>query len=151
MLRRVALVRTDVSEELSASIIRVTRIGEVGTTLVVTSNRHTLRRNNIAEDDILHSDRSENLTSYKTGKFVLYLHLEDGGRILFRNAVPIHQTALYQEAHYWTVLTLCSFAGAYFTKMPVATFRPDPLNAVQIRSPVVHCSVRVKWSEVNIR
>jgi hypothetical protein len=35
MLRRVALVRTDVSEELSASFIRVT-IGELGTTLVVT-------------------------------------------------------------------------------------------------------------------
>jgi hypothetical protein len=42
MLRRVALVRTDVSEELSASIIRVTRIGELGTTLAVTSNRRTL-------------------------------------------------------------------------------------------------------------
>jgi demethoxyubiquinone hydroxylase (CLK1/Coq7/Cat5 family) len=34
MLRRVALVRTDVSEELSASIIRVTRIGELGTLAV---------------------------------------------------------------------------------------------------------------------
>jgi hypothetical protein len=33
MLRRVALVRTDVSKELSASIIRVTRIGELRTTL----------------------------------------------------------------------------------------------------------------------
>jgi hypothetical protein len=41
MLRRVALVRTDVSEELSASIIGVTRIGELGT-LAVTSNRRTL-------------------------------------------------------------------------------------------------------------
>jgi hypothetical protein len=41
----VALVRTDVSEELSASFIRVTRIGELGTTLAVTSNRHALRRN----------------------------------------------------------------------------------------------------------
>jgi hypothetical protein len=30
MLRRVALVRTDVSGELSASYIRVTRIGELG-------------------------------------------------------------------------------------------------------------------------
>jgi hypothetical protein len=29
MLRRVALVRTDVLEELSASFIRVTRIGEL--------------------------------------------------------------------------------------------------------------------------
>jgi hypothetical protein len=42
MLRRVALVKIDVSEELSASFIKVTRIGEIGTTLAVTSNRHTL-------------------------------------------------------------------------------------------------------------
>jgi hypothetical protein len=33
MLCRVALVRTDVLAELSASIIRVTRIGELGRTL----------------------------------------------------------------------------------------------------------------------
>jgi hypothetical protein len=44
MLRRVALVRTDVSEELIASFIMVTRIGELGTTLAVTSNRRTLRK-----------------------------------------------------------------------------------------------------------
>jgi hypothetical protein len=37
MLRSVALVRTDVSKEFSISIIRVTRIGKVGT-LAVTSN-----------------------------------------------------------------------------------------------------------------
>jgi hypothetical protein len=36
MLRRVALVRTDASEEFSASFITVTRIGELGTTLAVT-------------------------------------------------------------------------------------------------------------------
>jgi demethoxyubiquinone hydroxylase (CLK1/Coq7/Cat5 family) len=45
MLHRLALVRNDVSEEFSASIIRVTRIGELGTKLAVTSNRRTLRRN----------------------------------------------------------------------------------------------------------
>jgi hypothetical protein len=44
MLRRVPLVRTDVSDELSASIIRLTKIDELGT-LAVTSNRRTLRRN----------------------------------------------------------------------------------------------------------
>jgi hypothetical protein len=38
MLRRVTLVRTDVSEELSVFIIGVTRIGELGTTLAVTRN-----------------------------------------------------------------------------------------------------------------
>jgi hypothetical protein len=42
MLRRVALVRTDVSEELSASFIRVTRSGEIGTMLAVTSNRRSI-------------------------------------------------------------------------------------------------------------
>jgi hypothetical protein len=36
MLRRVALVITDVLEEYIASIIRVARIGELGTTLTVT-------------------------------------------------------------------------------------------------------------------
>jgi predicted hotdog family 3-hydroxylacyl-ACP dehydratase len=45
VFRRVALVITDVSEELSTSFIRVTRIAELGTTLTVTSDRHTLRRN----------------------------------------------------------------------------------------------------------
>jgi hypothetical protein len=41
MLRRVALLRTDVSEELSATIIRVTRIGELETTLALrTKPRH---------------------------------------------------------------------------------------------------------------
>jgi hypothetical protein len=39
MLGRVALVRTDVSEELSASFVRVTRICELGT-LAVISNRN---------------------------------------------------------------------------------------------------------------
>jgi hypothetical protein len=44
MLRRVAFVRNDVSEELSASFIRITRIGDLGTTLAVTSNdAHTQR------------------------------------------------------------------------------------------------------------
>jgi hypothetical protein len=79
MFRRVALVRTDVSEELGASFIRVTRIGELGTTLAVTSNRRTLMealsssetsvltratRCNIPEDTILHSHCRENLKSY---------------------------------------------------------------------------------------
>jgi hypothetical protein len=44
MLRRVALVRTDFSEELSSSFIRVTIIGELRITLAVTSNRRSMHR-----------------------------------------------------------------------------------------------------------
>jgi copper oxidase (laccase) domain-containing protein len=56
MLHRVTLMRTDVSEGLSASIIRVTRICEEGTTLAT--------RCTIPEDSLLHSHRRENLKSY---------------------------------------------------------------------------------------
>jgi hypothetical protein len=66
MLRGVALVRTDVSEELSASFIRVTRICELGTTLAVTSNRRKLRRNGIAR-----------------------------GRLYFKNCCRTHDTGLH--------------------------------------------------------
>jgi hypothetical protein len=44
MLRRVAHVRTYVSEELSPSIIKVTRIGELGKTLAV----HSSERESVA-------------------------------------------------------------------------------------------------------
>jgi hypothetical protein len=37
MLRSVAVLRTDVSEALSASIVRMTRIGELGTTVLMCS------------------------------------------------------------------------------------------------------------------
>jgi hypothetical protein len=51
ILRPVALITIDVSEELSAAVIRATRIGEQGTTLAVTSNRRMLRRNTKVLDE----------------------------------------------------------------------------------------------------
>jgi hypothetical protein len=70
MLCRVALVRTDVSAELGASTIKVTRIGELGTTLAVTSNRRTLRRNTDFTDSYHPDDGGTkflgNVGSYKS-------------------------------------------------------------------------------------
>jgi hypothetical protein len=72
MLRRVALVRTDVSEELSAAFIGMTRIGELGTTLMEalssseTSVLTRATRRIIPEDAILHSHHRENLKSYES-------------------------------------------------------------------------------------
>jgi hypothetical protein len=53
MLHSVALVRTEVLEELGASIIRVTRTGELGTTLAVTSVRWLLVMANVPSSPIL--------------------------------------------------------------------------------------------------
>jgi hypothetical protein len=66
MLHRVALVRTDVSEEPLASFIRVTKIGELGTTQAATSNRRTLRRNTQKTSFfIVTAVKTSNLTSQK--------------------------------------------------------------------------------------
>jgi hypothetical protein len=48
MLRHVALVRTNISEERSTFIIRLTRISELGT-IGVTSNRRMVQRNTMME------------------------------------------------------------------------------------------------------
>jgi hypothetical protein len=84
----VALLRTEVSEELRTSIIRLTRIGELRTTLAVTTTNvipsssvlvtlmmevvnpsetsvlTRATRRNILEGGFLHSDRREYFKSY---------------------------------------------------------------------------------------
>jgi hypothetical protein len=62
MLHRVALVRTDVSEELSASIIRVRRIGELETSV----RRLLLTANVVPSSPILVTLIMETLSSSET-------------------------------------------------------------------------------------
>jgi hypothetical protein len=85
MLRLVVPVRTDILQELTSSIDRVIKIGDLRTTLAVTSNRRKMgsntmmmvalrfsessvltraTRRKIPEDSILHSHRSVNLSPY---------------------------------------------------------------------------------------
>jgi hypothetical protein len=84
MLRRVALVRTDVSEEPGASFIRVTRIGELGTTQAATSNRLTLLRNT-KEPYGVTSQKTPFfiVTAVKTSNLTISKHLADFGKNLW--------------------------------------------------------------------
>jgi hypothetical protein len=72
MLSRVALVRTDVSKELSASFIRVTRISELGTTVAVAhfvflrSVHRLLVTANVPSSQILVTLMKETLSSSDT-------------------------------------------------------------------------------------
>jgi hypothetical protein len=79
MLRCVALVRNEVSGERRASIIRVTKIGELETTLAVTSNRRTQRRKTTLE---AHGVTSQN-TAFITGSMSVLPH-DVGVNILVR-------------------------------------------------------------------
>jgi hypothetical protein len=73
LLRRVALVRADVLEEPSVSFIRVTRIGEVRTTLAAASNR----RNSCHPDEggarflrnVLHTSRNLSTLKMEAARF----------------------------------------------------------------------------------
>jgi hypothetical protein len=71
MLRRVALDRINVSEELSPSFIRATSIGELGITIAVISNRRSVRRllltaNVVPSSPILVTLMKEALSSSET-------------------------------------------------------------------------------------
>jgi hypothetical protein len=92
MLRCVALVRTEVWEEPSASI-RVTRIGELGTTQAATSNRRTLRRNTF-----LVTQSASCYTNWATVPLLLLLNY-NYLTLLFENKCFINYI-LSQEVHF---------------------------------------------------
>jgi hypothetical protein len=70
MWRRVDLLRADVTEEHIASIIRETRIGELGT-LAVGGNRSTLPRNQVDKNRLAGNNFSSNEQSKYAAKKIL--------------------------------------------------------------------------------
>jgi hypothetical protein len=110
MLRRFALSRTDVSRELSASIIRATRICEIVKALAVISDRRTLRRtfpssetsvltratvHHIPGNGILYSHRYINLKSYRV---IMVVSIDSN----FRHLMDVD--GLAQDRYKWRAL-----------------------------------------------
>jgi hypothetical protein len=123
MLRRVAPLRTDVSEEPTASFIRVTRIYELGTTAAVTNYRRMLRRSRllvtagvVPSSPILVTLMKEALGSSKTliltratrrnipEDTVLHSHRRENLKSYFVLFVPNKETALDMGAYCMNVL-----------------------------------------------
>jgi hypothetical protein len=112
MLRRVALVRADVSEELSASFIKVTRIGEVGTTLAVTSKQLTMRWNTT---DSCHPD--------------------EGGANFLRNVSSYKSHTTQHLRRHHSLYVACSVSGRHIslTTLPPQHYRPPrPVRAIAL-------------------
>jgi hypothetical protein len=123
MLHRVALVRTDVSEELRASFIRVTRIGELGTTLAV-SSRRTLRRNT-------------NTASHPKGRHSL--------RVVLFGKVIIICVFFYRDA--WTEDWYKQRLGFCWSFDTLTSWvAPNPLLAqTLVQGPPLRSSVHSSW------
>jgi hypothetical protein len=117
MLRRVALVRTDVSEEPGASI-GVTIICELGTTQAATSNRRTLRRNLVLHSkgfwrwcvtlitikllDFVHRPDFYKQITQRFGNWICFRLQARGEHLLYRKtkSLPFHRRC--QKSGRWT-------------------------------------------------
>jgi hypothetical protein len=110
MLRRVAVIRTGVSEEFNASFIMVTIIGELGTTLAVISNC------------IHHSHRREKPQTLNTMQVCSYVNCGRGEHRIarigrkFRN-VTLQQSTKHRDRWGWNSNlpkpTECNHLSAY--------------------------------------
>jgi hypothetical protein len=99
MFSRVALVRTDISEELGASITRMTRIGELGTLLVMA---------NVSGSPILVTLMMEALSSSETSVLTRATWRNIPEDAILPYIVPKQTYSLHQALSSPRVLTECS-------------------------------------------
>jgi hypothetical protein len=119
MLRRVALVITDVSEELSTFVVRVTRIGDLGTS-AATSNRRTLR--------------SSNLTLLLVFKGFIYLHFEL--IVLLRSASEAQSIIWYKSVIFNHFEEFLNKSSSNFTIINFTQSISCCLRCVSLSSPL---------------
>jgi hypothetical protein len=142
ILRHVALVRTDVSEEYRASFFRVTRVGELGTSLGVTSKRRTLRKP-LQE---LHGVTSQKtpffiVTAVKTSNITYFssLILVFTASIISRTFHPHLHLSLYSISG-----RTCSYTSYVFPS------RSNMILSLNAKGSCAYCSYR-KTTEVRLR
>jgi hypothetical protein len=107
MLCHVALVRTDVSEEQSASIIRVTSISDVGM-LAVTSNRHAVKKYYV-RTDILEECSASVIRMTRVGELGTTLAVTSSQHMLRRESHSISSQlhdVTSQKTAFFTVTTI---------------------------------------------
>jgi hypothetical protein len=106
MLRLVALVRTDFSEELSAFYIKVTRIGELGTTQLRSVRRLLVTASVVPSSPILVTLRKEALSSSETSVHTraTWRNIPEDTNLNLKSYTEnttFRKTNLFQPSGYW--------------------------------------------------
>jgi enoyl-[acyl-carrier-protein] reductase (NADH) len=120
----VDLVRTDVSEELNAFFIRVTRIDELGTTFAITSNRRTLRRNTLLTFQKHWIIKVETLQIKPLSKFELNIAVQFGSLHILKHSISFEMQRVF-TLDFW-ILSIVRYYKHY--KIPfrdLICFRPQ--------------------------
>jgi hypothetical protein len=123
MFNLMALVRSDISEERIASIIRVKRIHELadsfhpddeGDTFSDTSVLTRATQHNIPEDGILHSHCRENLKSYSSVIIEINVIHAYFGFSVSPHLIEIYHSRLFANMNHYT-----SYHWKYFHKVRI--------------------------------
>jgi hypothetical protein len=127
LLRRVALVRTDVSKENISSVMKVTRIGELGTLLAVISNRGRLRSNTKWAKWAQFLQEQQNSAYQKTEFFIVTTVRTSNLTLLLNGFTNIPVTRKWIGDCY-PMAAIEGMLEAVFSMQ----FEPNPYNGMQI-------------------